>query len=90
MARRVITDETWRELKPLLPAPKGRHGRDDRTFIEGVCWLLRTGAPIRDLPKEFGPWQTIYNRFNRWVKKRHFERIFEVLKKRWVPRISYD
>jgi transposase len=69
MARKVITDDIWEKLIPLLPAPKGRHGQDDRIFLESVCWIVRTGAPWRDLPQEFGPWKTVYNRYNRWAKK---------------------
>ena len=50
MVREVITDEIWEILKPLLPKPKGRHGKNDRMFLEAVCWILRTGSPWRDLP----------------------------------------
>ena len=78
MAREVITDEIWRKLEPLLPAPKGRHGKNDRMFLEAVCWVIRTGAPWRDLPIEFGPWTTVYNRYSRWVKKGHLEEIFGI------------
>jgi transposase len=59
MARKVLTDELWEKLKILLPKPKGRHGNDDRLFIESVCWIIRTGAPWRDLPQEFGSWKTV-------------------------------
>ena len=69
MVREVITDEIWRKLEPLLPAPKGRHGKNDRMFLEAVCWIIRTGAPWRDLPVELGPWTTVYNRYSRWVKQ---------------------
>lgn len=82
----VIDDEMWIRLKALLPKPKGRHGGNDRMFMEALCWIMRTGAPWRDLPVEYGPWQTTYNRYNRWIKKGHLNEIFRVLKKRWVPR----
>jgi transposase len=75
----MITDDLWAELQPLLPAPKGRHGRDDRLFIEAVWWIERTGAPWRDMPKEFGPWQTVHGRFSRWDKKKHWDKIFALL-----------
>ena len=52
MSRMVIDDDMWARLEPLLPKPKGRPGKDDRLFIEGVCWVLRTGAPWRDLPPD--------------------------------------
>ena len=90
MAREVITDEIWEKLRILLPKPKGRHGKNDRVFMESVCWAVRTGAPWRDLPQEFGPWKTVYNRYNRWVKKGHLDTILEVLKKRWGSRMAHD
>jgi len=65
MTRYVITDEIWAQIQPLLPKPKGRHGKDDRLFLEAVIWIIRTGAPWRDLPIEFGPWKTVYNLYNR-------------------------
>jgi transposase len=52
MSRMVIDDDIWARLEPLLPKPKGRPGKDDRLFIEGICWVLRTGAPWRDLPSD--------------------------------------
>lgn len=82
MARKVLTDEIWNTLQPLLPMPKGRHGKDDRMFLEAVCWIVRTGAPWRDLPQEFGSWKTVYNRYNRWAKKGHLDKILEFLKKK--------
>ena len=88
MSRIVIDDSTWAKLESLLPAPKGRHGTDDRLFLEAVCWVIRTGAPWRDLPHEYGSWKTTYNRFNRWTKKGHFDQIFKILKKRWQSRHS--
>ena len=45
MSCRVLTDTLWEKLKPLLPKPTGRHGKDDRLFLEAVCWIVRTGAP---------------------------------------------
>jgi transposase len=90
MARMVIDEAKWEKLSPLLPAPKGRHAKDDRLFIEAVFWVIRTGAPWRDMPAEFGPWKTVYNRYNRWVKKGHLDTILDGLKKIWPPRHTYD
>ena len=73
----VPEEENWKKLLPLMPTPKGRHGKDDHNFIEAVCWIIRTGAPWRDLPPDFGPWKTVYNRYSRWVKKKHMDEIFE-------------
>ena len=50
MGRQMIDDELWEKLQDLLPKPKGRHGTNDRLFLEAICWMLRTGAPWRDLP----------------------------------------
>jgi transposase len=86
----VLTDDIWPKLESLLSKPKGRHGENDRMFIEAVCWIIRTGAPWRDLPPDYGSWKTVYNRYSRWVKKGHFESIFEILKKRWRSRMAYD
>lgn len=88
MARIVITDEIWAQLSPLLPVPKGRHGRNDRQFIEAVCWVIRTGAPWRDMPLEFGSWKTVYNRYNRWVKLGYLDSILEFIQKRWGRRMA--
>jgi transposase len=81
MARLIISDAMWGKLSPLLPAPKGRHGKNNRMFIEALYWVIRTGAPWRDLPAEFGPWKTVYNRYSRWVKKGDLDTILEALKK---------
>ena len=90
MSRRVIDDNMWKRLSELLPAPKGRHGKDDRLFLEAVCWIIRTGAPWRDLPPDYGNWKSVYNRYNRWVKSGHFDAIFSMLKKRWRSRMAHD
>jgi transposase len=90
VARQVLTDALWEKLRVLLPKPKGRPGRDDRRFLEAVFWIVRTGAPWRDLPPEFGSWKTVYNRYNNWSKKGYLESILETLKKRWGPRMAYD
>ena len=85
----VINNELWVRLESLLPKPKGRHGTNDRLFLEGVCWILRTGAPWRDLPLEYGNWKTVYNRYNNWSKKGHIEAIMIELKKRWRSRMAH-
>jgi transposase len=60
MSRMVIDDEIWSCLEKLLPRPKGRHGKDDRLFMEAICWMLRTGAAWRDLPPDYGNWKSVY------------------------------
>ena len=69
MSRFVIDDGMWGKREKLLPPPKGRHGNDERLFIEAVCWIIRTGARWRDLPPDYGKWQSVYGLYNRWVKK---------------------
>ena len=69
------------KLNALLPRLRGRPPKDNRLFLEAVCWIIRTGAPWRDLPKEYGPWKTTYNRYNNWVKECRFQEVLEVLKK---------
>ena len=85
----VIDDVMWSRLEVLLPKPKGRHGNNDRLFIEALCWMLRTGAAWRDLPPDYGHWKTVYNRYNNWSKKGHIEAIHSELKKGWRPRMAY-
>ena len=89
MSRMVINDEMWVKFESLLPAPKGRHGHDDRLFIEAICWILRTGAPWRDLPPDYGNWKSVYNRYNNWSKKGHIQAILFELKKRWRSRMAH-
>jgi transposase len=90
MSRTLITDEVWKKLEPMLPKPKGRHGKNDRNFLEAVGWIVRTGAPWRDIPPSFGPWKTVYNRYNRWVHLGYMDNILEFFKKRWGSRMAHD
>ncbi len=72
VGRGDLTDPQWQQIEPLLPAQKPRIGRpskDHRTIINGILWVLRTGAPWRDLPEGYGPWPTVASRFYRWRKK---------------------
>jgi transposase len=67
--RCVVSDEAWAWLAPQLPSSTGRRGgrwRDHRQVIEAIAWKYRTGAPWRELPEQFGPWQTAYERLTRW------------------------
>lgn len=64
-----VSDEFWAIVEPLLPSSEGRRGRrwsDHRRILEGICWRYRTGLPWRDVPAEFGPWQTVWKRHFRW------------------------
>ena len=66
--RHGLTDDQWTAIEPLVPKPSrtGRPPRDAREMMDALMWLLRTGAPWRDLPDWFGPWQTAYTRFCHW------------------------
>src|SRR3981081_1751544 len=71
-----LTDFEWGVIGPLLPnKPRGVPRVDDRRALNGIFWVLRTGAPGRALPKEFGPSTTCYNRFVRWRKAGVWDRI---------------
>src|SRR5271157_4802101 len=79
--RRQLNDRQWAKIEAFLAADYtvGERGRDDRNFIEAVLWWRRTGAPWRDLPEEFGPWKTVFNRFDRWSQKGKWHRLFQAL-----------
>src|SRR5438876_8324366 len=81
MYRGDLSDEQWQRLEPLLPQPKstGRPRADDRRLLNGILWILRTGAPWRDLPERYGPWRTIASRFYRWQQAGVWQRILEAL-----------
>jgi transposase len=61
------------------PDQKGSTGRDNRMFVEGVLWIVRTGSPWRDLPEAFGDWNSVFRRFSRWSIKGVWWRIFEAM-----------
>src|SRR5438046_9327474 len=80
MARFDLSDGEWALIKPLLPnKPRGVRRVDDRRVINGIFYVLRTGSPWRDLPERYGPYTTVYNRFNRWAKAGVWLRVFETL-----------
>jgi len=65
--RYELTDEEWAAINPMLPnKPRGVPRVNDRRVLNGIFWVLRSGAPWRDLPDSFGPYTTCYNRFVRW------------------------
>ena len=77
--RLVISDELRAKIAPLLPGKAGdpgATGRDNRRFMEAVPWRVRTGSPWRDLPRDFGNWNSVFKRFRRWAKADVFERLF--------------
>lgn len=77
-----LSDAAWALLEPHLPGQSGQWGglaKDNRLFVNAVFWILRTGAPWRDLPPEYGKWGTVHQRFIRWRDKRIWEKLLEVL-----------
>ena len=95
MRRHQLTDEQWDAVEPLIPRKQARTGRpaeDPREMLDGVFWVLRTGAPWRDLPERFGPWQTVYDYFAAWRRSGVYDRILEALQVRLDAegRIDWD
>ena len=83
MVRAQLDDRQWSQVTTILESQRGagRRGKNDRGFIEAVLWWLRTGVPWRDLPTEFGPWKTVFNRFDRWSKTGRWTRLFAALRR---------
>ncbi|WP_423828216.1 IS5 family transposase [Sphingomonas oleivorans] len=80
MSRYDLTDFEWRAIEPLLPnKPRGVSRVDDRRVLNGIFWVLRSGAPWRDLPERYGPRTTCYNRFVRWRKAGVWDRMMDAI-----------
>jgi transposase len=84
MRRYEISDRQWTRLAPLLsgrhhPAKAGRPPCDLRTIVNGILWILHTGAPWRDLPERYGPCKTVFARFNRWRRDGTWNRVATAL-----------
>ena len=80
--RHDISDHVWEILEPMLPGRAGAWGgnaRNNRQFVNAVFWILRTGAPWRDLPPSYGDWKNTHRRFSRWRDKNVWEKILEAL-----------
>jgi transposase len=80
--RYELTDTQWQRIAALLPGKKsdpGRTAADNRLFVNGVLWVLRSGAHWHDLPARYGKWKSVHTRFARWAKNGTWERVFEAL-----------
>lgn len=79
--RHELTDGQFTRIEPLLPENGRRGGQWNvhRTILNGMLWRLCTGAPWRDLPERYGPWQTVFDRFNRWSRDGTLRAIAEAL-----------
>ena len=81
MRRYELTDDEWAIIEPLIPpaAPTGRPRRAPREMWNAIFRVLRSGAPCRDLPERFGPWESAYAHFNTWRHQGVFERVLHAL-----------
>ena len=83
--RHALTDAEYERLGPLLPSNAGRRGRpyalDHRVTLDGILWVLQTGAAWRDLPARYGDWRSVFDRFNRWRKKGVWDAILAALQR---------
>src|SRR5476649_942404 len=81
----AITEDQWAFLEPILPKPKtrkdgkGRRWRDPRDVLNGILWVLRTGAPWADLPRRYPPYQTCHRRFQQWQRSGRLDRLLHRL-----------
>ena len=81
--RYELTDEEWEQIKDLFPkgntGKRGRPLKDSRTMLNAMVWLARSGAPWRGLPERYGPWETVYSRFRKWIEDGIFDNILHIL-----------
>ena len=80
--RYELNDQQWAVIGPLVPGKvgdPGRSGADNRLFVNGVLWVLRSGAHWHDLPARYGKYKSVHKRFTRWAAAGVWERVFEVL-----------
>jgi transposase len=80
--RHELSEAQWARLRPLLPPRKpGAPAKDHRLIINALLWKLGTGAPWRDLPERYGPWQSVYTRFRRWTRAGVWDRLFAAVQR---------
>jgi putative transposase len=80
--RYELSEAQWERIARLLPgkaSDPGRTGSDNRLFVNGVLWVLRSGAHWRDLPERYGKWKTLHKRFTRWAAAGVWEEVFASL-----------
>ena len=89
----AISDELWELIGPVLPSRAGLRGRpfaDHRLILEGIAWRFRVGSPWRDVPREFGPWQTVWKHHHRFSIDGTYQRMFDVVRSSYGTDASED
>ena len=82
LRRHELSDSQWESIREMIPGraiDPGRTGKDNRRFLNAVLYVARTGIPWRDLPERFGPWNSVWRRFDRWCAKGIWTKIAAVL-----------
>lgn len=80
--RHEVNDAQWALIAPHLPAEQGRKSRPakpNRPMVNGMLWILKTGAPWRDLPVRYGPWKSVYTRFSRWSAQGVWQKVVDAV-----------
>jgi transposase len=91
-----LTEEQWAFVAPLISKPRrrkdgrGRPWRDPRDVLDGVLWVLRTGAPWKDLPPRYPPYQTCHRRFQQWCRDGTLHRVLRALAEHLYKRGGVD
>lgn len=84
LKRYELTDQQWEQIASLLPpentGKRGRPLKDNRLMLNAMIWIASSGAPWRDLPACFGPWETVYSRFRKWIDDGFLDNIFRILR----------
>jgi transposase len=74
--RYELTDQAWERIEPLLPKQtRGGRWNDHRVTLNGIFWILNSGAQWRDMPERYGKWQSVYHRYQRWTRDGLFDRL---------------
>ena len=83
LRRYELNDYEWEQIKDLLPpentGKRGRPSKNNRIMLNGMIWIARSGAPWRDLPECYGPWESVYSRFRKWIEDGILDNIFHIL-----------
>ena len=84
MSRTALTDSLWEQLQGIMTSKGCKRSANNRNVMEAILWKIRTGAQWREVPKEFCPWKTAFNRFNRWSKKGLWDEFFLLYEKKLI------